>query len=428
MFKTTFQYRLVFLFFAPIFVFAQEEDAGKVYRNHVYLDHIKSVKWHLQQIPLSNPIVTLNSRSKLELSFDDLSDEAKTYTYTIEHCDKNWNPSDLTEFDFIQGFTDEEIENYEFSFNTITNYTHYTLTLPNDDFRWTISGNYLLKIYLDEDEKQLAITRRFMVVDPQMRISVDFTPPAMVSNTKTHHEIDFEINHKGVQINNPQTDINVVILKNGNWHNPITGLKPLFIRENKLVYDYQNKIVFPAGKEFRFLDLRSLRFMPDKVSDISRTDDGYEITLFKEQSRAYSSYLHNEDLNGNFLIENLDENNPHLRSEYAYVIFALAMNLPLEDADIYVYGGLTDWELKEEFKMVYNTLISGYVARPFLKQGYYDYLYAVVPKGSKKIDLEELEGNWYETENEYTILVYFKPFGKRYDQLVAYYNFSNRDQ
>jgi hypothetical protein len=361
------------------------------------------------------------------LSFDDLSgEEYKDYVYTIQHCNANWEPSSLLEAEYIDGFTEELIENYEYSFKTKTTYTHYSLYLPNEDMTFTKSGNYLLKVYENEAEKRLALTRRFMVVEPLVSVIPDVVRPAMVSKSDSHQEIDFRITHKGFEIRNPRQELSVVVLQNGRWDNAVTGLQPMFSRQEEQIYDYQDKVVVRAGKEFRYLDLRSLRYPSENVEFIDYNNGVYDVTLRMDKKRSSSGYLEFEDINGNYVIESLDDNDHDLRSDYANVLFSLYSPSPMTDQEVYIFGALTDWELKPAFKMVFNPAISAYVAKVRLKQGYYNYIYAALPKGKKAPDFEETEGDWHETRNTYTVLTYYRPFGGRFDRLIGVYNFSSR--
>jgi len=414
------------LLFAFSFCFAQDE--GLVYKDHIYLDNIKAVKFHLNGSVLSYPIIDMQSGGQLSLIFDDLDEEVKDYVYTFVHCDYNWKPSQkISEMDYIDGFSEDNVDDYDFSFNTLTNYTNYQLRIPNQDLRWTISGNYLLKVYDITDEKKLAITRRFVVVDPLVRVIPNISYPSNVSKGRTHHEVDFYIDHKGFEIRNPQVAIKVVVMQNGRWDNAIKDLPPLFVKQEQIIYDYQDRITFPAGKEFRFADLRTFQYKTQSVSEIYESKDGFDVVLLPEESRINKGYLSDNDINGQFIVESLEERDYNLRSDYSSVLFTLKEGSPFHGSDVYVYGGLTDWELKEEFKMTYNDLINAYVTKTFLKQGFYNYVYAVVNREDKSIDLEELEGNWYETENDYTILVYYTPFGARYDQLISAYTLNSSD-
>lgn len=413
--------KLLLLLFSAISLQLAAQDEQLRNYDYVYVKNIKSVQFHIEGLFLTLPLIGLYSNDRLEFSFDDLGLDVKDYIYTIVHCDINWNPSQLSEMEYIDGFTEEIFDEYRFSFKTITPFTHYRMYLPNEHMRFTKSGNYLLKVYDNEDEKKLVITRRFMVADRQVLISPRVVSPAKVSKFKTHQEIDFTVDHPKLKIRSPRQEIKAVILQNGRWDNAISDQVPLFTRLNQMVFDYQDKIVFPAGKEFRYLDLRSLQYRSEGISVIERYDDRFEVILFKDEKRFNKPYFSRRDLNGKFVIESLDERNPDLSGDYAHVLFSLYSPAPVYDKEIYLFGAISDWQIKESFKMHYNNAVNAYVAKILLKQGYYDYTYAAVPKEGKDHtpDLQEIEGTWYETENEYTILIYYRPFGSRYDQLVG---------
>lgn len=397
------------------------QDEGIKYTNHVYVDHIKSVRFHLEELLLSLPLYEINSGGRLRFSFDDLDGDVKDYVYTVVHCDRNWHPSDLTDMEYIDGFIEENLDDYSFSFKTIGPFTHFELMIPNEDMSLTKSGNYLLKVYEDEGDKRLVITRRFMVLDSKVDIQARMVRPSQVSLSRTHQEIDFQVNYQRFPMRSPQQEVRATILQNGRWDNAVVNLPPMFNRLDELSFDHQNKVVFPAGKEFRYLDLRSVYYPSENISDIVAGEDIYEVVLYKDEKRFSMAYLNRRDLNGNFLIETLDQNNMDLSSNYANVLFSLYSPEPLYDYDVYLYGALTDWQIQEKFKMLYSDQLNGYVNKIVLKQGFYDYAYAVVPRDEPKAkaNMSEIEGDWFEAENEYTILIYYSPFGGRYDQLIG---------
>ncbi|MEZ5042060.1 MAG: DUF5103 domain-containing protein [Saprospiraceae bacterium] len=423
----------LFAFLFPFFIAAQDADEGLQYMDHVYVDHIKSVKLTVANLPLSVPVVNLESRIPLMLSFDDLDGQVKNYIYTVVHCDINWEPSGLTDVEYLDGYLDDDIDEYSFSFKTQQAFVHYELLLPSADFQWTKSGNYLLKVYENERDKKLVITRRFVVVDPKVSISAKVVVPAMVSKSKSHQEIDFAVDYEKFPMRSPQQEIKAVVLQNGRWDNAVMDLSPNFTRLNAVVFDYQDKVVFPAGKEFRYADLRSFRFGTPSIAIVEEVNGIYEVALKIEQKRSNMHYLNWEDFSGNFVIETRDQRNNELSADYGNVLFSLDVSAPLYDEEIYILGGLTDWQLKEEFKMVYNPAVNAYVGKAYLKQGVYDYMFVTVPlnknlRKNAQPDLEEIEGNWYETDNDYTILIYYKPFGERYYQVISAKSFGSSDR
>jgi hypothetical protein len=409
-------------------------------QNLTHVDYIRSVQFYPEwdspssanpdgifQLQLGYPIINLNSPIRLFLSFDDLSDEVKNYVYEIKHCNADWQPSDLSENEFLNGFPEDILRDFEFSYNTLTPYVHYYLAIPNNNVRFRVSGNYLLKVYEDEDEKRLVITRRFMVVEPIMQIVPDVVRPTMVSKSETHHEIDFQVNFPKVNVRNPLRELKAVVLQNGHWQRAIQDVSPLFVRGESAVFDFQDKVVFEALKEFRFVDLRSFRYPSGSVGNLQRYPDGIDIVIKPDRKRVKIAYFERQDINGNFVIDTQDGREPDLEGDYGLVEFTLVTPTPYYQADVYLYGALTEWKIKPEFKLRYNERMSAYVGEAYLKQGFHEYLYAVVPEGTQEPDFRDTEGNWFETENQYTILVYYRPFGGRYDRLVASHTFSSRE-
>ena len=407
--------KMIFLFLLlPMLAQGQVQEA-----DNTYSEFIRSVRMYPNGVMLGYPIIELFSNAQLYISFDDLSDDVKNYTYTVVHCDANWEPSGLTENEYIDGFSEDRIDDFAFSSNTRTPFVHYYFAIPNQDMAFTKSGNYVLKVYDDEDERTLVFTRRFMIVEPVMRILPRVVRPSQVSKSDTHQEVDFLVSHKGIDIRNPLMEVKAAVLQNGRWDNAVTGMIPQFVRPEEMSFDYQNKIVFEAGKEFRSLDLRSYRYPSGDVANIQAYSDGFDITLGKDLKRTNQVYLQYLDLNGQYVIESTDMGDPMLESDYARVLFTLSSPTEFENADVYIQGSVSDWQPRPEFKMAYNYRIQAYVGEVLLKQGFYNYYYAVVPRDGGPASIEDTEGNWYETENDYTVLVYYRPFGERYDRLVA---------
>jgi len=421
--------RSLFVFlscFLPILIFGQNLNPRN--ENRILDPNIASVKLSLNGSTLSLPFLQVNAPSgALVLEFDHLGDETQEYQYSFLHCDSNWQPSDLQDNEYINGYTDDRIQDFYSSFNTRASYTHYIVRLPNANMRWTKSGNYLLRVFLEDDKTQI-LERRFCVVEPSWRVDAEFVRPAQVGKQETHHEIDFKINYKDSRVNNPATEVKSVILQNGRWDNAIGPLPPFVARNNELVYDYQDKIVFPAGREFRYFDISTFNNLSDRVRSILvNKNDEYELTLETDRSRATSAVAYRSDLNGQFSIENQNPNQSLLQADYGWVLFSILQNAPLENEDIYLFGEFTDWQLKPAFKMTYNEEAHAYWGEAFLKQGFYNYMYQVVNKATSVPDGEGLEGNDYQASNQYSVLVYFRLYGTRYDRLMAAASFSSID-
>jgi hypothetical protein len=390
-------------------------------RNTTLDEDVRSVQYHLAGLPLSMPVVNLNAPlGMLELEFDHLGTDVMDYEYTIVHCNSDWLPSELQDVEYINGFNEDRITDITNSFNTLQNYTHYRLGLPNTNMRFSKSGNYILKVWDAADDDRLVLTRRFMVSEPNVwSIKADFTRPSRASKLDTHQEIDFSVNVKGTRVGNPQNDVKAFILQNNRWDSRIGPIAPFVTRGDELVFDYQDRIVFPAGKEYRFFNIRSFDTRGEGVKNISNRPTYYEVTLKTDEALADRPFLYQRDANGGYIIANSNLNQSLLQCDYAEVLFSLAQNRPFEDEDVYVFGALSDWQLLPEYKMKYSDEARAYYCSAFLKQGYYNYKYMSVNRDTGQTDEETIEGNWHETTNTYTILVYFRPFGARFDRLVA---------
>ncbi len=390
------------------------QDESYHFKDYNYVTNVKSVKFYNADLDLSYPIVDLEN-GYLTLNFDDIEGDVKDYRYKIIHCDGDWTPSDLTYFDFVERFDEADIENYEFSMNTVQQYTNFELVLPNNDVKWTKSGNYLLIVFDDTIENPI-ITRRFVVVEPLVNIQATLSPASVLIGRKTHQEVDFFVDFEGVNLRNPISTIKAAILQNGRWDNAITNQSPRSIDRQVLNFDHQGKIVFPGGKEWRFVDLQGFEYPVPQIT-VEKTNDGYYVGVNKEYMRGLQPYSRFRDLNGSFVINNTDFVN-QLRADYGSVFFQLDAR-EYESKDVYMFGELTNWEIHDDFQLKFSPALNAYVTKQLMKQGYYNYAYALVDKETKKVDFTDSEGNHFETDNAYSILLYYRPVGERYDRVIG---------
>jgi hypothetical protein len=363
------------------------------------------------------PVLNLGSTESLKLSFDMLDPQNEFLNYSIIHCNRNWMPSDLQPMDYVNGNTMGEITDYKFSTNTYQTYTHYSLNFPTEEMTLTKSGNYILKVFRNFDEEDILLTRRFMVVDIQTKISSTIKSATVPEFRFSHQEVDFSVNYLGFDIPNPFLDVNVTILQNNSWNNAITNLKPQFVNNNELSFNYENENLFPGTNEFRFFDIRSLRFFSNNVIK-KYIDSVQNVVLRPEESKAYLNYVRWIDYNGKRDIFNSDGMNLVEDGDYALVHFNFKSNNLEDMGEIFVYGELTDWQLKDEFKMTYSPELNMYTCPVLLKQSYYNYHFILRDKDGK-IDYSFTEGNHQETENDYTILVYHKNVFYGYDEIIG---------
>lgn len=435
--------KVIFALFLGIgFTFVGISQEELMYKDHIYTAYIKSVKLHHRGLYTSMPIIDLGSRGKLDLSFDDMDGGDREYRYYLTHCDRNWVPSDMEDIEYLEGFNGEDILDINYSYGTFVDYTHYRLSFPNDDVRPTVSGNYIIAIYDETDDKELVITRRFMVVDPKVAVISEMRKPTSANKFRTHQEIDFSIQTKKFRISDPLGEIKVKILQNGRWDNALNDLTPKFVKRDILEFNYIDKLNFPAYNEFRYADVRSTRHLAEGVHSIDINKESTDILLQLEGYREFNNFSNYNDINGSFVIETKDQNfnlnlldpgssngdqrviiDNQIKADYVNVIFPLDLNGPQLENEVYIIGGLTDWEIKPEYQMRYDFKREIYTADILLKQGYYDYYYAF--KNEEGVFIDPIEGSWFETENEYTILVYYSEFGARYDQLISVGNINS---
>jgi hypothetical protein len=395
------------------------------YSDFVYENNIKSVLFSRKGWEFSPPIIEFNSSEILELRFDDLEADFKNYAYTIIHCNALWQPSDLMDFEYIEGFREGRIENYSFSRNTRVPFTHYHLEFPNANMKPKLSGNYLLKVFLEGNPDSVIFTRRFMVFEQKVTIEATVKQATNLNYRDTKQEIDFNINTNLYQVSNPYRDLTVILTQNGRWDNAIYNLQPRLVQGHMLIYDYEEGNIFPGGNEFRNFDTKSLRYRSLNVQEINTITNGWEVWLAPDRNRRFMRYTTRSDINGRFLIRTEDYTDDFLESDYAWVYFTLPHNPPLADGNVYVLGGLTDWNLTPGNRMTYNYRDERYELRLLLKQGFYDYQYVYLEDGTDTGDASLFEGSHSITENDYTIYVYHRRPGDMYDSLIGIHHLNS---
>lgn len=394
--------------------------------DHVYLDNIKSVKFSPAGNAIGMPVLTLGNSSALNLSFDDLDADVKNYYYTLVLCNTDWKPANLNPFDYLDGFMENRIEDYHYSTLPLQHYTHYNLTIPNSNCRPTRSGNYLLKVYLNGDTSQPAFTRRLLVTANKAIIHGNIQQPVNPKIFRTYQKVNFSVSLAGLNVNNPLSQIKVFILQNNRWDNAIHELKPTFIKGDELIYNTEDQCVFPALKEWRWADLRSFRLQTERVDHIDYEKNKTDVFLISDENRSQQRYVYRSDINGHYFPAILEQGyNPDYEGDYANVHFTFQAPAPFAGSEVYVFGEMTNYECNESNRMKYNGAKGVYEATLYLKQGYYNYMYGVIPKGGHQLDMENTEGNWWETENDYTVLVYYRPIGGRADELIGMRNFNS---
>ena len=394
--------------------------AQTIYQNKVYKDYIKTVECYNSSKEQSLPIINLKSNETLTFGFDDLRGSQRNYSYSVEHCTWDWKPSRINVLDYIEGIQQDILFNYRYSFNTLVKFTHYQLNFPNEQMKVKIGGNYILKIFEDNDPDKVVITQRFHVLNNTVNIGAELVPATTLSDRDTKQKINFSLYHQN-PINNPYLEVKVVVMQNYIPQTAIINTKPSFVRPGTLVYNDINTNHFFGGNEFRKFGTRSFRYKAEHVADIYR-DSTQNVILSIDLPNSSKRYSQQFDEDGKFYIRNTDGRDNTTDSDYAYVLFTLAAEPPTNKGEVYVFGRFNNYNLEPANRLQYESSRGRYYGNILLKQGVYDFKYVWVDE--KGLDDTVFEGSFFETENTYQLLAYYRKPGSRYDDLVGFSNIS----
>lgn len=383
--------------------------------NEIKSDRIRSLQVVAGTKWMSMPIIKLNENENINISFDDLTHVNHRYVYRLQHCEANWTISDdIFESDYCEGFPDgNTIDDSEESINTNTIYTHYRLSLPNDKCKFKISGNYRLSVY-DENEGDTILNVYFMVIDPLMSVNLYVSPNTDIDTNKSHQQISMSLRYNNINVTNPEREIHTVVLQNGRWETARRDVHPQYMPNDGLRWEHNKSYIFDAGNEYRKFEILSTDHPTLGIEEIKWTGEDYKADIWTDFPRL--SYVYDEDANGAFYIRNSDNYENDVTSDYINVRFRVKSQL--ENGKVYVNGCWTNGLFDQEYEMTYNNNESQYEKTIKLKQGYYSYQY-LLKRDNQIIPLPS-EGNFFQTENKYQALIYWKGIGQRTDLLVGY--------
>ena len=397
---------------------AKSQQVNTICTENVSVKNIRTVLFYQKGNELSMPNIQLDSDEKLVLKFDDLDNEVKDYYYSITHCTKDWKKSDLNTSFYSTGFNDNQIVDYEYSFNTLVPYVNYTLELPNDDMSILKSGNYIVDIYTKDNGNQIKITKRFTVYEPLTKVKVKCTRLLDASMYNSGQELYLEIDENPMYITNPYSQLFVSVLQNGDWNNRIDLDKPDFLRDGKVIYNNSEKIVFDAGNEFRYVDLKNEKYNSERIKNTTIINDYYFTMLHDDLDMLFEPYFYSRDINGKYLVKRDTYDNSHVEADYVFVHFTLNYNKQITLGKPYLYGALTNWDCNGNNQMKWNPEIEKYELTIMLKQGYYNYKY-VTKLPNDVIKQSIFSGSHYETQNLYNVYIYLTDLSYNYDRLIC---------
>ncbi|WP_113662572.1 type IX secretion system plug protein [Pedobacter nanyangensis] len=411
------KYKLLCCLFSVFYLYRAK--AQTEYQNKIFKSYIKTVECYNSSKEQSLPVINLKSSETITFAFDDLRGGQKNYSYTIEHCTWDWKPSRMNLLDYLEGVQQDILFNYRYSFNTLVKFTHYQLTFPNEQMKPKVGGNYILKIYDDNDPSKVAITQRFYVLNSTFNIGAEVVPATDVADRNSKQKINFSIFHQ-TAINNPYLEVKAVVMQNAIPQTAIVNTKPSFVKPGTLVYNDINTNQFWAGNEFRKFDTRSFRYKAEHVADIYR-DSTQNVILSIDLPNNSTRYSNQFDENGNFFIRNTDGRDNVTDSDYAYMLFTLAAPPPTPKGNVYVFGRFNNYALTADNMLTFESSRRRFYGNIKLKQGLYDFKYVWVDENGKFNDTV-FEGSFFETENAYQIFAYYRRPGARYDDLVGFAN------
>lgn len=387
--------------------------------NRIYRNNYKTLNLCVNDNQMLPPIITLNSDDCIEISFDEMSHEYKTLKYRIVHCNEDWEQSSLLDIDCLEGFNDNEIENSATSFNTTTDYTHYSFVLPNEYVRFKVSGNYRVDVYNDENPDVVLLSACIYVLDHKVNTMTRVSSNTDIDTNVSHQQLTVTLGMTdGFSIRQPQRELKVNVLQNRRTDNIAKVMSPTFISNTQIRYEHVKELIFPAGNEYRRFEMINNDDAMMGVESIGYFAPYYHTTLYEDTPRM--TYDFDRDQNGMFFIRNDRARDNGTEADYMLVHFALRTQKEITGGDIYLSGAFTNNAFGDANKMTYNPRTGTYECVQQLKQGLYNYIYLFRPHNNGIAEeTTMLEGNFYETENEYMVLVYYRPIGERYDMLIG---------
>lgn len=352
-----------------------------------------------------------------QLQFDDLFGNEANYYYQFVHCDYDWKPSQLSRNEYLRGFDDLRIQEYTNSFNTLQIYSHYRLTIPNKNTGLLVSGNYIMKV-LNED-REVVFSRKFIVYEELVSVPMQVKRARNVKDIDYKQNIEFSIKSANIQFQSPLTNVKVLLVKNGQLSNAIGNIKPMYTIGNDLIYKYDAETQFWGGNEFRYFENKDIRAANNFVGRIDSNGGIYNAHLYTDNARARVPYTYNPDINGNFIIKNVNAENNEIEADYAWVFFTLSAPAYYGKGDVYVNGMFNNFALTPEYKMDFNSEKGVFEKAIMIKQGFTNYQYVIADKNGKVDNENAIDGNFYQTVNDYFTLVYYKENNQRYFRIIG---------
>jgi len=404
------------LFFILLYTVFSTNAFARKFKTCSFTDQVKTLRVGVMDDLYAAPVIELGGDKLIEITFDMLEPEPRAYTYTLTHCDADWTQSQLIQPEYMNGFQNRIIEDYAVSFNTTMDYVNYRLTFPNEDVSMKVSGNYLVQVFPpDSDEPVLHAC--FSVVEPTSPIPMEVTSQTDKGMNTFYQQVNFSVSY-GNEVKTPTQDLKVYVQQNNRIDNEAVLLKPLTVQNNRLVFEHNPALIFEAGNEYRSFEMITHKYTGLNIESVEFHAPYYHTVITPDLIRSQRPYTFFEDINGRYVIRTLSGTDYDYEADYQIVHFYLPCEKPFAD-NVYILSEAFNNLLDERSQMDYSIQDKGYIKAVLLKEGYYNYLYVTKKDTQSSASTAAIEGNFFQTENEYRVMVYFRPMGGRYDRLIG---------
>ncbi len=407
--------KALFVLLAILITWAYTTEA-QTYRTETFSTRIQTLRVLVTDKWDAIPIINLNSNEQIEINFDLLGASPEYFTYRILHCNADWTVSQLTEPEYLSGLQYNPIMDYENSFNTKMDYVNYRFYLPNENAGFKVSGNYAVEVYSENGENPV-LTACFSVIEPQAAIQMNLSSVTDQGANYKYQAVSFDIDY-GNDVRTPVQELKVYVQQNNRRDNEAQLVKPLNIQNRKAIYDHSPSLIFSAGNEYRKFEMTTTQHTGLNIEAIEYHSPYYHSILLPDLIRSDRSYSFYDDINGRVFIRNQDAYNSDIEADYQFVHFYLPCDRPLKE-NVYILSDTFHNLLDFRSQMEYSERDKGYIKTVLLKEGYYNYLYVTRKSNTGPTSTELIEGDFYQTENEYRVMVYFRSIGMRYDKLIG---------
>ncbi len=384
----------------------------------IFSPDVRSLTVNIERDRLAPPVLTLGGNDRLVVGFDVMGDERLYLRYSIDYCNADWSDGELVDTEVFDGFNYADIEDYAFSRATTVHYVHYTITLPNRDFEFRISGNYLLRVYPEDDPDNTLLQVRFMIQEGAVSVGGTVTSRTDIDYNDAHQQLSLEIDTRNARVRDANTDLRVVVSQNGRQDNAVVLSHPTRLMGTRAIYEHIPALIFPAGNEYRRMETVNNLYPGMGVDHIEYHAPWYHHILNLDKPRAHREYQYDSTQHGRYFIREYNSENSDVEADYNLVLFSLDLS-QIPDGEVYLDGDFMLRRFDSTSRMDYNPSTGRYEKLLPLKQGAYNYQYLVVTDGSSTGSSDYIEGNHYQTVNEYLVYVYYRAPGDRYDRLLG---------